>query len=141
MCLVFQATQAAFKMSDIHGLISLITGQIRANGGQYALEMRITGNAACILRSGGSFRQEQEVCGSCSKPPAVGKDREDERSVFLVAAVAIDLAADFATGPAGAVNVYVSSARPNRLEQLIKLSSANAAFISKVSNVCGHDSS
>ena len=59
--------------------------------------------------------------------------------VFLVAAVAIDLAADFATGPAGAVNVYVSSARTNCLEQFIKLSSANAALISEVSNVYGRD--
>ena len=59
--------------------------------------------------------------------------------VFLVAAIAIDLAADFATGPACAVNVYVGSARTNRLEQLIKLSSANAALISEISNVYGRD--
>ena len=60
-------------------------------------------------------------------------------SVFLVAAVAIDLAADFATGPSAAVNVYVSGARTNRLDQFIKLASANAAFISEVSDVGGCD--
>lgn len=60
-------------------------------------------------------------------------------SVFLVAAVAIDLAADFATGPSGAVDVYVSGARTNRLEQFIKLSCANAALISEISNVYGRD--
>lgn len=55
--------------------------------------------------------------------------------LVFVAAVAIDLAADFTTGPSGAVNVNVSGARPNRLEQFVKFSSANAAFISKISNV------
>ena len=72
---------------------------------------------------------------SCTRSKAVKMNV----SVFLVAAVAIDLAADFATGPAGAVNVYVSSARTNGLEQFIKLSSANAALISEISNVYGGD--
>ena len=92
------------------------------------------------MRSGGSFRQEQEVCGSCSKPLAPrGKALKMNVSVFLVAAVAVDLAADFATGPSCAVNVYVSGARTDRLEQFVKLSSADAALVSEVSNVRRRD--
>ena len=37
-------------------------------------------------------------------------------SVFFVAAVAVDLATDFAAGPTGAVNVDVSGARTDRRE-------------------------
>jgi hypothetical protein len=60
-------------------------------------------------------------------------------SVFLVAAITVDLAADFATGPSGAVNVHVSGARTNCPEQFIKLSCADAALISEVSNVNRRD--
>ena len=68
-----------------------------------------------------------------------GKAVKMDVSVFLVAAVAVDLAADFATGPSGAVNVYVSGAGTNGFEQFIKLSCANAALVSEVSDVGRRD--
>ena len=40
---------------------------------------------------------------------------------MVVAAVAVDLAADFAAGPHGAVNIYVRRAGTNSLDQLINL--------------------
>ena len=60
-------------------------------------------------------------------------------SVFFVAAVAIDLAADFATGPPGAVNVDVSGARTDRLEQLVKFSGTDSTFIREVCNIHRRD--
>ena len=62
-------------------------------------------------------------------------------SVFFVAAVAIDLAADFTTGPPGAVNVDVSGARTDRCEQLVKFSSADATLIREVCNIGCRDGS
>ena len=92
------------------------------------------------MRSGGSFRQEQEVYGSrAANLLHSGKAVKMTVSVFLVAAVAVDLAADFATGPSGAVNVHVSGARPDCLEQFIKLSGADAALVSQVSDVDRRD--
>ena len=64
-----------------------------------------------------------------------GKAVKMNGSVFLVATVAVDLAADFATGPPGAVNVDVSGARTDRLEQLVKFSSTDATLIREVCNI------
>ena len=92
------------------------------------------------MKSAGSFRREQEVCGSCSKPLALGlKLQKMDGLVFLVAAVAVDLAADFPTGPAGAVNIYVSGACPDSLEQLIELAGTDATLIREVRDVDGRD--
>ena len=44
----------------------------------------------------------------------------------LVSAVAVDLAADFATGPPGAVNVHRSRARAYGLDQLVHLAGLQA---------------
>ena len=60
-------------------------------------------------------------------------------SVFLVAAVAVDLAADFATGPSGAVNVHVSGAGTNCPEKFIKLSRTDATLIRQVRDVDRRD--
>ena len=54
---------------------------------------------------------------------------------MLVAAVAVDLAANFAAGPARAVNVHVSGARTDCRDQFVEFSSANAAFICEVSYI------
>ena len=68
-----------------------------------------------------------------------GKAVKMNVSVFLVATVAVDLAADFATGPSGAVNVHISGARTNCLEELIKLAGTDAALIREVGDVDGRD--
>jgi hypothetical protein len=57
----------------------------------------------------------------------------------VVAAVAVNLAADFASGPPGAVNVDISSPGTYRCEQFVKFSSADASFICKVSNIGRRD--
>ena len=61
--------------------------------------------------------------------------RKKERSNGSVTAVAVDLAADFAARPSGAVNVYVSSSGSNGSDQFIKFSGADSAFICQVSYV------
>ena len=92
------------------------------------------------MKSAGSFRREQEVCGSCSKPLALGlKLQKMDGLVFLVAAVAVDLAADFTTGPPGAVNVDVSFSCTYRREQLVKFSGADATLIREISDIHGRD--
>jgi hypothetical protein len=58
----------------------------------------------------------------------------------VVAAVAVDLAANFAARPARAVDIYVSSPGTNRTEQFIELSCRDSSFIRKISNVRGGDS-
>src|SRR6188474_3334964 len=121
---------------------SSVTEQIAGERAQYALEMRIRGNVECYLRMAAGHRQEQEVCARCSKPLALGASKLSRAkalfSVF-VAAVAVDLATNFATGPARAVNVDVSGARADRREKLIKFSGTDATFICQVSDVCGRD--
>jgi len=100
--------------------------------------MRIRGNAVSYLRCGGGRRQEQEVCARCNKPLALGASKLSQNgkiSVFLVAAVAVDLAADFTTGPPGAVNVDVSFSCTYRREQLVKFSGADATLIREVCNI------
>ena len=68
-----------------------------------------------------------------------GKAVKINVSVFLVAAIAVDLAADFATGPSGAVNVHISGARTNCFEEFIKLSCTDATLIRQVSDVDRRD--
>ena len=58
---------------------------------------------------------------------------------MFVAAVAVDLAANFAARPARAVNVDVSGARADCREQLIEFSSTDATFICQVRDVCCGD--
>ena len=60
-------------------------------------------------------------------------------SSVLVAAGAIDLAADFAAGPSGAVNVYKSGASTNRGDQFIKFAGADSTFIREVNNIHRRD--
>ncbi len=62
-----------------------------------------------------------------------------EVSVFFVAAVAVDLAADFATGPPRAVNIDVSGARTDRRKQFVKFPSADATLIREVGYIRGRD--
>src|ERR1041384_2753219 len=57
------------------------------------------------------------------------------RLFVVVAAVAVDLAADFAAWPSGAVNIHVSRTGTNRREQLIKFSSTDSPLIRKVGNI------
>ena len=61
------------------------------------------------------------------------------RLFVVVAAVAVDLAADFAARPSGAVNIHVSSTGTNRRDQFIKLASADAALVRQVRHICCGD--
>jgi len=61
------------------------------------------------------------------------------RSV-IVAAVAVDLAADFAARPSGAVDVRVSCTGTNSRDQFVKFSGANSPLIGKVGDVQCRDS-
>ena len=56
-------------------------------------------------------------------------------SSVIVAAVAVDLATNFAERPSRAVNVYVSSTGTNRLDQFIEFTGANTPLIRQVSNI------
>src|SRR5215216_760175 len=85
--------------------------------------------------------QEQEICDRCSKPLALGAGKLRSRGLIVfVAAVAVDLAADFAAEPSGAVNVYVSSPSTNRRDQFVKFTGANSLVIRKVGHVRRRDS-
>lgn len=91
-----------------------------------------------LLRSGGECRQGQEVCGEVQQTPCIrSKQFSSGLPLFpvLVAAVAVDLAADFAARPARAVNVHVSSACTDRRDQFVEFSSADAAFVCEVSYI------
>src|ERR1041384_5913366 len=115
-----------------------VLGKFQENSGKYALKMRIRGNAACCLRSRGECRKKQKVCGEVEQTPCIrSKQINSELPLFpvLVAAVAVDLAANFAAGPARAVNVHVSGPRTDRRDQFVEFSSANAAFICEVSYI------
>ena len=84
----------------------------------------------------------------CSRSRSVATDDADvhlwpekagrQVSVAAVSTVAVDLAADFAARPAGAVNVYVGGAGTNRGEQFVEFARADATFICQVRHVyCG----
>ncbi len=60
-------------------------------------------------------------------------------SLSGVTAVAVDLAADFAARPPGAVNVYISGSGTNRLDQFVEFSGGNPSFIREISNVRCHN--
>ena len=53
----------------------------------------------------------------------------------VVTAVAVDLAADFAAGPARTVNIYVSSTGTYRRKQFVKFSSADSSFVREVGHI------
>ena len=63
----------------------------------------------------------------------------ENSSSVIVAAVAVDLATDFAAWPSRAVNVYVSSSGSNRLDEFIEFAGANTPLIRQVSNIRRHD--
>ena len=54
---------------------------------------------------------------------------------MFVAARAVDLATNFATGPACAVHVYIGGARANRGQEFIEFPGADAPFIREVCNI------
>ena len=56
-----------------------------------------------------------------------------------MAAVAVDLAADLAAWPAGAVNVYVGGTGTNRGDQFVKFAGTNATLVCKVRHICCGD--
>ena len=54
---------------------------------------------------------------------------------MLVAAVTVDLAANFAAGPSSAVNIDVSGSRANGLNQFIKFAGADSSLIRQVGDI------
>jgi hypothetical protein len=72
LCLVAQSTKGTLKMGDIHQPSVLDFPKYSEERGQYAIKMRIFGNAGNLERIEAGFRLEQEVCDRCSKPLALG---------------------------------------------------------------------
>src|SRR5690348_11233459 len=62
-----------------------------------------------------------------------------EKLSVIVTAVAVDLAANFPTGPARTVYIYVSGSGSNSADQLSELSRGDASLIRKVSNISRGD--
>lgn len=57
----------------------------------------------------------------------------------MVAAVAVDLGADFAARPSSAVNVYVSGAGANRIDKFAEFARGNTALVREVRDVYRRD--
>jgi len=66
----------------------------------------------------------------CPRNVAIRSDRS-----VIVAAVAVELAANFAARPSGAVNVRVSCTDTNSRDQFVKFSGADSPLVSKVGDV------
>lgn len=75
----------------------------------------------------------------CSKPLALGAEKSCRAGLVVVAAVAVDLAANFAARPARAVNVYVSSTGANRFDQFWEFPGRDTALIREVGYVYRRD--